>query len=171
MLWWFDGPAGAHVSANVGVDFLAAQAWLDSLPSPRPTVNALVAAAISRTLREFPEANARIIGGRIVPQERVGIAMPVNLIGHAGEHRSELSMICVANADLRSVREIDTELRGQVKKERSGEPGNVFIKTMFRLAEGLRNLPFFGCSAVCIMRCSARGLLRTCTNSYPQPPR
>ena len=63
---------------------------------PKVTVQHLVTASIARTYVEFPMANASVIGNRIERFSHVGVAMPVNLLGHDGVEGHETTMIVVA---------------------------------------------------------------------------
>jgi pyruvate/2-oxoglutarate dehydrogenase complex dihydrolipoamide acyltransferase (E2) component len=135
LLWWFGG--NPYVSVNFAVDFLPARDWLAGLPEPRPSIHHLVAGAVARTLRAFPDANARVLGNRIVRYDRVGIAMPVNLLGHAGESRRELGMAIVPAADRLSLLEIAESTRRTVKGERTGTAQNDVLRTLERVVERL----------------------------------
>ncbi len=136
LLWWFAWPSNPYVTVNFSVDFSAAQAYLDRLGEPRVSIGALVAASVSRVLRTFPEANARIVGRRIVTPEHVGIAMPVNLLGHAGGSKRELGMALVERVDTLSLREVALASRATVKAEREGEPQNAFLRQLLGAVEG-----------------------------------
>jgi len=147
LLWWFQSPAAAHVSFNFAVDFSASRAYLDRLaqgPGPRVTVQHLLAAAVGRSLREFPLANAQIVRNRIVMRDRVGVAMPVNLLGHAGGKQRELGLALIEDAGGRSLREVAGSGASAVREEREGKGTNPLVKAMVRLAEGLPQPAFFG---------------------------
>ncbi len=139
-MWWFETPASPWVSANIAVDITTARAYLASLPldeeGNRPTLQHLLCGAVGRTLTAWPMANARIVGRRIVPQDRVGVAMPVNLLGHAEGERRELGMVVVEDAGRASLRDLARRTRRTVRNERSGETDNAFFRAMIRLAEG-----------------------------------
>lgn len=135
LLWWFQWPGNPYVTVNFSVDFTAARAYLVSLGEPRVPIGALVAAAIGRVLREFPEANARVIGRRIVTSEHVGIAMPVNLIGHAGAPGRELGVALVERVETLSLREVAAASRATVKAERAGQSQNAFLRQMVGVIE------------------------------------
>lgn len=123
LLWWFDEPAVAHVSLNFAVDVGPARAYLERLAAqegPRVSLQHLLVAAIGRVLQEFPLANAQIRGRRILRREQVGVAMPVNLLGHPGEARRELGLALVEDAGRQSLREIAAQTAGKVRRERQG---------------------------------------------------
>ena len=107
LLWWFDAPFSPWVSTSGAVDFRAAQAYLAELAEgegPKVSIQHLICAAVARALKSVPEANARIIGQRIFPQKHVGIAMPVNLLGHKAGKSRELSMTVVSKVETMSLR-------------------------------------------------------------------
>lgn len=100
----------------------------------RVSLNHLVAAAIARTLRDYPKANGRVIGRDIVLADRVGIAMPVNLMGHA-DGESELSMTLVSDVDRLSLRQLAEVARTRVAAERAGRPTDPVVRTLLSLAQ------------------------------------
>lgn len=119
MLWWFSEPAsGAYVSGNAAIDFLAARQYLEGFEGVG--INALVCAAIGRVLYEHPEANCRIVGRHIYQAPSVGLAMPVNLVGHAGQERMAVSTIAVHDVDSMSLRELAEHTTKQARSEREG---------------------------------------------------
>ncbi len=130
-MWWFRQPYGqAYVSLSIAVDMTHSLAFLDRLAKvdgPKVSVQHLLSGVIGRTLHHHPAANARIIGRRIFPIESVAAAMPVNLLGHAGESSSELGMALVEKLEARSLREIAVATRGVVKEERAGRSANPFV--------------------------------------------
>ena len=138
LLWWFAPPYSPWVAANVAIDFTAAQAYLAMLaeqPGARVSVQHLLTAAVGRTLAAFPEANARIIGGRVVPQDAVGVAAPVNLLGHAAGTKRELSVALTAQAERRTLRDIAQASRDTVRQEREDRITNPFIRGVVRALE------------------------------------
>ncbi len=143
LLWWFRGPWGhSHVSANIAVemtpalDYLAALNALD--PSlPKVTLQHLLAGAVGRTLGAFPAANARIVANRIVPTARVGLAMPVNLVGSAQGAHGELGMALVQDAHQQSLRALSAATRSAVAGEREGRSTNPFMRSLKSLAQAL----------------------------------
>ncbi len=138
LLWWFSSPGSPWVSINVAIDFSTSEAYLERVnaaPGARVSVQHLVTAAVARALTEHPEANARIIGRDIVPQPHVGVVMPVNLLGHAGEASRELGMALVAEAERLSLRQIAEKVRGEVRAERSGKVQNRLIRRILQLGE------------------------------------
>jgi hypothetical protein len=110
------------MSASVAIDFTAARQYLDSLSEAghRVSVHQLVVASICRVLREFPAANARVYGGRIVRKSEVGVAMPVNLMGHPGEKRAELTLSILEKADRLSLQELSRRASEDLQKTRKG---------------------------------------------------
>lgn len=138
LLWWFRQPHGiAHVSLSISIDMTHALAYLDrlaELDGPKVSVQHLLSGVIGRTLHHHPAANARIVGRRIVPVDSVAAAMPVNLLGHAGESTSELGMALVEQLERRSLRDIADATRGAVKEERAGRSANPFVGAMKAMA-------------------------------------
>ncbi len=138
-MWWFDPPNSPWVSANIAVDVTAARAYLDQLEPDadgrRPSLQHLLAGAVGRTLRAWPMANARIVGRRIVPQDRVGVAMPVNLLGHQAGGTRELGMVLVEDAGRASLRDLAGRTRQTVEHERAGQSDNAFFRWMLRIAK------------------------------------
>lgn len=146
LLWWFQAPATAHVSVNVAIDFTAARAYLDQLDARdgvRVSVQHLLCAAIGRTLAAWPLANAQIIGNRIRMRDRVGVATPVNLLGHPGGRQRELGLMLIEDCDRLSLREIAARSRRTVSDERAGRSSNGMVAFFVRLAEGAPQPLFF----------------------------
>ncbi len=143
LMWWFRAPWGqTHVSVNIAVEMSPALAYLSALRDqdpelPKVTVQHLLAGAVGRTLSAFPMANARIVGSRIVPQSRVGVAMPVNLVGSDQEKGGELGMALVEDVHKRSLREISQHTRKAVAGERTGRSTNRFMRGMKALGLAL----------------------------------
>lgn len=140
LLWWFDAPFSPWVSTSGAVDFRAAYQYLNELSkkdAPKVSIQHLICAAVARALKSVPEANARIIGQKIYPQEHVGIAMPVNLLGHKAGKSRELSMTVVSKVETLSLRELATATQKVVEQERSGQMSNPFLKNMLTLSEFL----------------------------------
>ncbi len=137
LLWWFASPANAHVSVSVAIDFSASKAWLEGLNQRglRISLHHLIMGSVARVMREFPSANARIFGSRIVRKEEVGIVMPVNLLGHPGERRSELTLTVQKAVDGKSLQELAAQSRQDVESTRQGTALDPFTKFMFQFAE------------------------------------
>ena len=133
--WWFRPPQNPYVTVNFAVDVGDARAWLATLGEPRVSLNALVVATIGRVLREFPTANARIVGRHTERVDRVGIAMPVNLLGHSAEADREVSMAVVPDIDRMSLREVAAATTKTVRAEREGTAQNDLIRRILGLAE------------------------------------
>ena len=136
LTWWFKDPASPWVSVNLAIDFTAAQEFLRDANTTAPvsiTVQHLVMAAIAKSLKETPAANARIINNRIYPQENVGIGYPINLLGHKAGKDRELSLGVLANVDQLSLHDIAEQCSTAVSTERSGKIGNPFIRGLFSM--------------------------------------
>lgn len=141
LLWWMASPSSPSVSLSAAVDWEPARTWLASLrprEGVRVGVNHLVTAAVAKALRAFPEANARVVGRRIVAHEHVGVAMPVNLLGHAGQARGELSMALVTRVETRTVRELASVTTRVVQAERTGAVQSPLLRALF---VGIQALP------------------------------
>ncbi|MDP2305134.1 MAG: 2-oxo acid dehydrogenase subunit E2 [Pseudomonadota bacterium] len=136
LLWWFAWPSNPYVTVNFAVEFSGALAYLEGLGEPRVSVGALIAATIGRVLEEHPQANARIVGRRIVTSEHVGIAMPVNLLGHAAGERREVGMALVEKVETLSLREVAAASRATVRAERAGATENPFMRQLLGILEG-----------------------------------
>jgi pyruvate/2-oxoglutarate dehydrogenase complex dihydrolipoamide acyltransferase (E2) component len=139
LMSWFSGGT-PYVSASGVLDFSASQAYLRRLEAEhgvKVSVQALLAAALGRVHVELPQANRRILGGRVFQPPSVGLAMPVNLLGHEGGGRMELSMMVLEEVDKKSLRQINEALRGAVKDERRGQPKNPVLRRVTALAERL----------------------------------
>jgi pyruvate/2-oxoglutarate dehydrogenase complex dihydrolipoamide acyltransferase (E2) component len=141
LLWWFSPPYSPWVSTSVAIDFTAGRAYLDRLAAqdgPRVSIQHLLTAAIGRALADFPDANSRVIGGKIVPSPQVAVAMPVNLLGHRGGAERELSAAIVDHADTRSLRDIAGLTRRAVAQEREGRVTNPLGRWILR---SIKHLP------------------------------
>ncbi len=145
LLYWFREPWGrAYVSVNIAVDASPALAYLEqvnSLGRGRLTLQHLVAGIVGRCLSEFPAANARISGGRIVPQAHVGLAMPVNLLDRSGRKMegksAELGLAVVSRVEERNLWEIAEVTNKGVAGERSGKSDNRLVRVMKWLGDAL----------------------------------
>lgn len=138
MLWWFSFPANPYVSISASIDFAAAEAYLDQLNrnrDERVSVHHLVVAAAGRTIHAFPAANARIVGHRIFQLDDVGVAMPVNLIGHEAGAKQETTIAVVESAESRSLVDIAQLSRRRVADERAGKSTNALMRTMQWIGE------------------------------------
>ncbi len=143
--WFFEPPNDPWVSISFSVDGRAALAYLDRLAErdrlaggtgSRVSLNHLLAAIIGRVLRDHPYANARIIRGRVVQEHKVGVAMPVNLLGHEAGKSRELSIMAVEDVDRRSLRDIAGEARKTVREEREGRIQNPLIARLLPALDG-----------------------------------
>lgn len=139
LLWVFAPPATAHIVLNLAVDFTAARAYLDGLDrDPEAiTIQHLLLGCVGRVLREYPAANARVQGRRIIRLDRVGAAMPVNLLGHAGAGARELGIAAITDLGRASLREIGAQCRGATGTERHGVASNELMRGLFGLADSI----------------------------------
>lgn len=138
LLWWFEWPGNPYVSVSVAVDFDASRRYLAALADGARapvSVHHLVTAAITRVLSEFPVANARIVGGRITREPHVGVAMPVNLLGHDAGRRREVGAVFVDHASALSLRAIAEATQRVVAQERKGAPANPLVRHLLGLVE------------------------------------
>ena len=142
LIWWFHWPGNPYVSVTAAVDFSGARKYLQQLDEDddqaRVSVNHLVVAITARVLKEFPEANAWLVGNEIQRQPHVGVAMPVDLTGHQAD-RQQTSLAVLADADTLTLRQVAEAGRREVDAERQGEPTNPFIRAVSGLVD---RLPF-----------------------------
>lgn len=134
---WFDARRySPYVSLSVVIDFTPMRAYLDALRErgARVSVQSLLIATIGRLYLDFPQANGRIVGGRIFQPPHVGVAAPVNLIGHDGEGKMALSMMVIEKVDTLSLVQVAAQNDRTVEVERSGKPQNPFVRGMLSLA-------------------------------------
>jgi len=97
-------PTEGRIHARTEVDVTAALAHLERLRSTtgvRVTLTHLVGAALGRGLRAVPEARARVVFGRVVPQDECTVALAVDI--GAGD---DLGPVRVEDADRLSTTEI-----------------------------------------------------------------
>ena len=139
MLWWF-GRTSPYVSATAALDFGLARDWLAQLnegldPTERVSINAFMASAIARVLLDHPVANRRIVGSQIFQPPGVGVAMPVSLIGHAGEKRMEVSMMAVRDIQSLSLRDVARISRKDIAVERSGRLTDDYSELLTKVIE------------------------------------
>lgn len=137
LLWWLRPPANPYVSLNVAYDFTAARTYLAGLRADPPvTVQHLLVACLGRLLREFPEANARVVGGRIIPIEGVNVGVPVNLLGHPGGRTGlELSLVLIEGADGASLLDLSRAATAAVGDERRGRSSRWTVRQAIRAAD------------------------------------
>lgn len=137
LTWWFSPPMNPYVSVSGAIDFSASQRYLASLKQAGLTVSthALVAGAVAQTLRAWPVANGRVSGRQIERAEHVGIAMPVNLLGHEGGSSRELSATLIERAETLSLVELAGTTRSKVSEERKGKVENPVMRYILRWAE------------------------------------
>lgn len=137
-MWWFDWPANPYVAFNGAVDFTEVKAYLAEINAggeTRVSVHHVLVAAIARTLAAFPNANARIIGHRLEHLSEVGVAMPVNLVGHDGGDKLETGLAVVEKAASLSLRQVARSTRKGVAAERGGVSSNRLLKSMYKLVD------------------------------------
>lgn len=136
LTWWFAPPYNPWVAVSFAVDTTTTRAWLQGLRERglRISLNTLTAATIARALRAWPKANGRVVGGRIVLEEHVGMAMPVNLMD-AGAEDSEVSITVVTRVDTMTLAELAEATRGKVHAERRGERSHPLTNLMWKVAE------------------------------------
>ena len=141
LLWWFSPPNSPWVNVNLSVDFTHAISYLEQLNQdsslPKITVQHLLCASMTRALLEVPEANSRIVGGKIISQKHIGIAMPVNLLGHEAGKKRELSVLLLKDTQNKSLRMLAKEGRRDLKKERSGQMTAPFLRYLLSIGEKL----------------------------------
>lgn len=135
--WWFGWPLSPYVSVSGALDFTEAGAYLARLTAQgaRVSVQHLLCGAVAQTLRAFPIANARVLGRRIHSFEHVGVAMPVNLLGHGGGARMELSITVVERAESATLHELAARTRAAVEAERGGQMQNPILRGLFQAVE------------------------------------
>ena len=137
-MWWFDVPFSPWVCGNIVIDVTRTKEFLATINSKQDehvTIQHLIAKSVAHALQQVPQANARIIGKKIHPQSNVGIAMPVNLIGHQAGKKQELSMLLLKDAQKKNLLEIARETQFQKKQEQQGNVQSSFIRNMMKLAE------------------------------------
>lgn len=137
LTWWFGWPANPYVSVSGVVDFSASGAYLARLKGDGAPISVqhLLCSAVAQALRAYPIANARILANRVHSFEHVGVAMPVNLLGHAGGSRMELSLTVVERAETRTLLDLAERTREAVDRERGGQMQNGVLRALFHAAE------------------------------------
>lgn len=136
LTWWFAAPYNPWIAASFAVDVAPARAWLAELRARsgvRVSLHTLAAASIARALKAWPKANGRVVGSRIVLDEHVGMAMPVNLLD-TGRESSEVSMAFVEKVDTLTVLELAERTRDRVAAEREGRRSHPLMDAVWRLA-------------------------------------
>ncbi|MBM73966.1 MAG: hypothetical protein CMK59_01090 [Proteobacteria bacterium] len=140
LMWWFAPPESPWVCGNFSIDVTTVQAYLTRINEQNQTrvsLHNFISAAVARALKAVPQANSRIFGHQIVPQEDVGIAMPVNLIGHEGGGERELSMMVIEQVDKKSLVELAKVGRNRKDQERKGKMQNSFLAGLLKVFEKL----------------------------------
>ena len=139
LLWFLRYPPFTpYVSVSCAIDLTEMCAYLARLnadgDAPRVSLQHLVSAALARTYRAFPMANATVIGQRIVRHEHVGVVMPVNLLGR-GSEQLETGLVLVERAEELSLRELAAKTRRRVDAERAAKPHNLFLRAAMPIAQ------------------------------------
>lgn len=141
LMWWFRWPGNPYVCLNGAIDFSAARAFLASLVGTTAVpinVNHLLAATVVRVLTEFPQANARIFGSRIVELDDIGLGIPVDLSGRgdpAGKRGQETAMAVVSGLAGRSLVQVAEACQRSIRRERGGQGSMRLMRHLTRLAE------------------------------------
>ena len=89
LLWWFDVPFSPWVCGNIVIDVTETKKFIEKMNLEQDihiTLQHIIAKSMAYALQKVPQANARIIGNKII-HRNIGIAMPVNLIGHQAGSR------------------------------------------------------------------------------------
>ena len=119
LLWWFSPPNWVNVNCRLifSSPFLSCetQSRFWSMQGHGP---ASFMCKHTRALLEVPEANSRIVGGQIIPQRHIGIAIPVNLLGQRLEPKE--SSLCFCSKYPKEVFECWRK-KSDLRKERSGQ--------------------------------------------------
>ena len=141
LLWFFRYPPfSPFVTANISVDVTRARRYLDHVNArggpelARVTLMHLVVALVARLYREFPQANARVIGGRLRALDRVGVALPVDLLSDAAVDR-EVGLALIRDVDQQTLRELAETTRAAVASERRGASRDPVLGRLIPLAE------------------------------------
>lgn len=140
-LWLFRYPPYTpYVTINVDVDFTPARRYLDALNAspgdkPRVTVQHLLVAMFGRLYNEFPNANAHVVGRRIMRHRGVNIALPVDMLGTDAGKDIEVSFLVVDHAERLALRAIAGRMRRSVSAERSGKPQFPLAKLLIPIAK------------------------------------
>ncbi len=144
LLWFMRFPPfSPYVATSFTADMTAALAYLAELNgtategASRVTLQHLVTAAVARTYRQFPDANATVRGSRIVRHPHVGVVMPVNLLAHDKAKQGETSVVLVEEAETLSLLEIADETTARVRDERGGNSQNPLFRTLMPVASML----------------------------------
>lgn len=136
LTWWFAPPYNPWIAASFAVDASPARAYLAELrqrTGAKVSLNTLTAASIARALRAWPKANGRVVGGRILLDEHVGMAMPVNLLD-TGRETSEVAMALVERVDTLPLAQLAEHTRSRFEAEREGRRSHPLAEAIWRLA-------------------------------------
>jgi pyruvate/2-oxoglutarate dehydrogenase complex dihydrolipoamide acyltransferase (E2) component len=138
LLWWFDVPFSPWVCGNIVIDVTETKCFLERINQEQDihiTLQHIIAKAVTHALQKVPEANARIIGNKIATIPNIGIAMPVNLIGHQGGQKNEISMILLREAQSKTILQIAQETQTQKSHEQKGNVQSSFVRNLMKFAE------------------------------------
>lgn len=138
LMWWFDVPFSPWVCGNIVIDVTETKKFIEKINSEQDvhiTLQHVIAKSVAHALQKVPQANARIVGNNIIPIKNIGIAMPVNLIGHQAGTKNELSMILIQDVQNKNLIEVAQETQKQKTQEQKGHIQSSFIRNMMKLAE------------------------------------
>ena len=141
--WFFSPPFSPWVTVSFAVDAKPALDYLKRVEASTPddaphvTVNDLLAGVIGRTLREHPELNRRILGRHYYQLDDVGLAMPVNLVGHEEGASRELGLMFVPDVDKLSLQSIAARSTRMVNEERVGKSSNPLVNWTMNFAKSI----------------------------------
>ena len=141
LLWWMGLPASPHISLSVTIGFKAALAYLERINRDQAdvvSINHFLVTAIGRTMAAFPQANARIIGTRIIREPHVGIAMPVDMSRLDGKHQ-EVGLAIVERVETMSLWQVAEASRSRVSDEKRGRNQNPVVRG---LTQAMERIPF-----------------------------
>ncbi len=145
LLWFFRYPPySPYVSANIAIDVTPARRYLEALnrpaggaddPRERVTLMHLFVALVTRLYCEFPQANARVLGGQIRAHEGVGVALPVDLLSQKAGASMEVSLALLRRVERKTLRELAAATRATVRAERDGKPEDPLVRLLVPMAK------------------------------------
>jgi len=137
LLWYFRYPPyNPYVTVHCAIDatpLIAYVAAVNDAPGPHVSLQHLVTAAVARAYREHPKVNASVIGPRVVRHDRVGVAMPVDLVDDDGS--ADLGLVIVDGAESLSLRELAARTRSHVDRERGTGDGFSWSRLGYRILD------------------------------------
>jgi pyruvate dehydrogenase E2 component (dihydrolipoamide acetyltransferase) len=116
-------PSEGKVSGSLDLDVTEALRFIkrQSSAGAQLTITHLMTAAIGRTLaEEVPELNCFIRRGKIVPRPHVDISLTAASTGQGG-----LALICVRDANRKSLAEIADQIRADAEGHRAGRDSQI----------------------------------------------